>query len=715
MDIEYVHKIELYKYDNIDIIYDEFTDFNDFNDFNDFENGKYLNKNKHKSKLIFANTMKTINGEHILFYVKSNNSKENIFFISPRNIEHQYIKRINKIYNEKHLNKHNKMNVENNKNSESKSENKNENESVNENENESENELLIKTIENNIKNLCSLFYVKINDETKNKYCDLLFEKESKDVLFELCKSNKKYFICYCMISTTRMNQYHYELLKNFTLSVSNEKNKDDINNSTILKRTRTSLNCKKEMLERTSLDKNDCELWNGPPSFHHKYDEISNIPIKFTPKKYEFIKYDNDYETSSKINKFTFGLTKSNIIPWDNKNIILSGGLMYDVLTNRFDNSFCDIDLFLTGPNFDQKIETCKNILENMVENQYSFIVNYELNIISIIEKDIPRKIQLIFVKETEQEIVSSFDFTHLMFYYDGKNVYGTEKSIHQLFNGKKTEINDNYHNYRVIKYYRRGLNFDLWNDERNFFELNLTNRNKLLNEYLDKKYLKSNLNVLYYGEVIDYNGNKKKFKNYNNWTKFNEKMNESKKHFTSLVNNRLSTFHQYIVDFKISQCENILTHLDYSIYTLSARTIYVKCRLLKKILDIGGFLMMNYFIIQEKTLINYIVNKVDTIIKKYKNFFGTEIFLPYKSYNENTMILCSSFRYKPNVVDDHKIMSSDIVVKLDNLNLNDEIECLFDFDFINVYLNDECVFDLIHQKVNPTYTYINFSPMLIF
>jgi len=55
------------------------------------------------------------------------------------------------------------------------------------------------------------------------------------------------------------------------------------------------------------------------------------------------------------------------------------------------------------------------------------------------------------------------------------------------------------------------------------------------------------------------------------------------KKNFTSIVNECLSTFHQYIVDFKISQCQNILTHISYSIYTLSARTIFIKCKLLKK------------------------------------------------------------------------------------------------------------------------------------
>jgi len=109
---------------------------------------------------------------------------------------------------------------------------------------------------------------------------------------------------------------------------------------------------------------------------------------------------------------------------------------------------------------------------------------------------------------------------------------------------------------------------------------------------------------------------------------------------------------------------------------------------------------MMNYFIIQEKSLINYIVNNVDTIIEKYKNFFRTKIFLPYESYDENTMILCSSFRYKPSKIKDHLIMSDDIVMKLYNLNFNDEIECLFDFDFINV---------------GNKYTYINFSPILIF
>ena len=671
MNINFRYKNILHISDILDdYIYDEYI----HDKYEEFINSEI---NYQDNYSIFDNSIKTINDEYILFFIKSPNKK--IYFIKLGDSECKYIMNINNIYNKKYLNKKNDKN----------------------------NDIFITTIENNLKkNVNCLYYVKINNNNKNNYCNLLLNQNNDDILIDIFKYNKKYFICYCneiydeKINYKKEFDYlHYDLLKKFT-SCKNNNIESQIESEIKKILDNRGKNCKKEMIETIGLEKNECELWdsfNKLKKKEIKYDTYNEPMLsgKFTPKEYEFIKFDTVNETSNKINKYAFGLTKINIIPWENKNIILSGGLLYDVLTNRFDNNLCDIDLFLTGNDFGLKITTCKTILDNLVENQYSFIVSYETNIITIIIKDIPRIIQLIFIKETVEQIVSSFDFTHLMFYYDGINVFGTKKSISQLLDGKKTEINDNYHNYRVIKYYRRGVNFDFWNDERNFFELNLTNRNKLLNDYLDKNKLKDSSKF-----IINKYNEKIEFKNYYDLLFFSDKINKSKEHFTSLVKKDISTFSQYIIDFKINKCENILRHISDSIYSLSARTIFIKCKLFKKILDIGGFLMMNYFIIQEKSLINYIINKIDIIFKKYGDFFGKEIFLPYESYDKNKMIICSSFRYKPSEIKDHLIMSDDIVVKLNNLNLDDEIECLFDFDFINI---------------ENEYTYINFSPIYIF
>lgn len=273
------------------------------------------------------------------------------------------------------------------------------------------------------------------------------------------------------------------------------------------------------------------------------------------------------------------------------------------------------------------------------------------------------------------------------------------------------SEINNNYHNYRVIKYYKRGVGIDIWNDERKFFELNLTNRNKLLNEYNEKisysyKVDFSGIFISCWAEGSDYDNMinvNTKFKNSYDYEEFNNEMKYAKEYHLNCKDNNHSTFNQYIVDFKITNCDDILTNIYGNIFTFLGRTLYLRCKLIKQIMCVKGFIMMNYFLIQDKAIIKHIIDKVDVLLKNYTRIFANnkKVFLPYVWYDENKekMILCSTYKYKAHIINDHILSSQDIVFKLENLKINKEIDCLFDFDIVNC----------------DVYSYINLTPICIY
>lgn len=431
----------------------------------------------------------TIKGteENVYFFRRCNNGKKNLM-LKP-SVYFRYLHYINFVNNKKYITiDHFVDNM--------MSEDENEEimfylEKINNSiqEKKSKPELEFEQIINEIKKFNFIFYIKSN-------VDLNYNNE---ITNEFLKSHKKYFLTkyndndfnkcinYKKKNSILLNKYHYELLNLTTLEVdekdivfTKEKNLTNIIINRLKSDEKTIIDLKFKLLqefrETLKIEKNHCDLWNKTnfeyeihtpygistnynENFNVKYDEFidkineKQIKEKFIPQKYEFVNFFSnncaDSENNSRleiiknINKFTFGLMKNNIIPWDKKNIIMSGGLLYNVLTN-YDNNFneiMDIDLFLVGENIDSKIDTCKEILDNLIANQYEISITYNNNIIAIFIKDIPRKIQLILVNETPEEIISTFDFTHLMFYYDGMNIYGTEKSIKQLVTNNKTTL----------------------------------------------------------------------------------------------------------------------------------------------------------------------------------------------------------------------------------------------------------------------------------
>lgn len=220
--------------------------------------------------------------------------------------------------------------------------------------------------------------------------------------------------------------------------------------------------------------------------------------MEFIDKKNEIL-YD-EYEVEnfkSKLSKFTFDLDK--IIPWEESNFVFSGGLLLDIITNRFSQDFMDIDLFFYGPS-SSKIKTINKLLNNLEDNQYDYLIGHNCSVIYIFIQGIPRIIQLIITaKENPEKIINDFDIGHLMSYTDGKKIYCSKLTIEYLnaeTNIQKKSIKINYiQKYRIIKYIERG-----------FIDIqNLYDENIYLLKYFDScKYITMKKQIKLYKETYN-------------------------------------------------------------------------------------------------------------------------------------------------------------------------------------------------------------------
>lgn len=215
----------------------------------------------------------------------------------------------------------------------------------------------------------------------------------------------------------------------------------------------------------------------------------------------------NDENFLRKLGKFTFGLDK--VIPWEDGNLIFSGGLLFDIITNRFTNDLMDIDLFFYGSK-EAKLDTINKLLCNLDKEQYSYLFGYNYSVMYIFIQGIPRIIQLIMTDNNDPEsIINEFDLSFLMSYSDGEKIYCSNLVLDYLNStdehNKKIKIIFSQKN-RILKYIERGvINKNPILDTYNF----------VLNQYDSEKYLKykkqiklykltNNLTIYPDGEIID-------------------------------------------------------------------------------------------------------------------------------------------------------------------------------------------------------------------
>lgn len=211
------------------------------------------------------------------------------------------------------------------------------------------------------------------------------------------------------------------------------------------------------------------------------YNNIQSKSISSSNLEYS----DNNYYKfeitglKNRITKYAFGLDK--IIPWEKNNFVFAGGLLYDAVIDRNDNidSLSDIDLFFYGTN-ESKLNTFGQILLNLDSNNFNYLVGVNKSVVYIFIQNIPRIIQLIFTnKYYPQEIIDTFDLTHVQTYWDGNNFYCKPIAFEQFIT-RKTESNYKTKPSRLIKYLRRGVDtsdilYSDWNfilDSKQVFDL---------------------------------------------------------------------------------------------------------------------------------------------------------------------------------------------------------------------------------------------------
>ena len=478
-------------------------------------------------------------------------------------------------------------------------------------------------------------------------------------------------------------------------------------------------------------------------------NQNSNNETKLTIPNYIEYQCDNFYQ---KLGQYTFGLDK--VIPWEDSNFVFSGGLLYDIVTERLDHNLMDIDLFFYGDS-KSKHNTINKLLDNLDKEQYYYLIGYNGSVIYIFIQGLPRIIQLIMTdKKNPEEIVNSFDFTHVMSYSDGKKIFSNPDTIEQ-FETKKTIVKI-LHKNRLIKYLDRGINCK---------DLLLSNYNFLIHDEEKAKIIKSNLQKKLYNSTYNLTRYPNDLSSQINFTKFNKNRIDLSNYFGCRVNydkldnhefrenvNMFGSFVNYMhikpneilsKSIKYDKCYNIEidnrqfhTNSDSSLGTLLSlynSSIYVPCKFIKKeillkeyyqdTINFNQNVFKIFLEINEIEIINYLKSKIDKnlllnninfdfIQKKDKNEFkksldeldNNKIFLPIVSTDnkeQNKMIICASLWEKKNGFE------YDIDKIIDLLTPGQNINCLLTITIYFKYI------DLINKNID--YIDINLCPEYIF
>lgn len=184
---------------------------------------------------------------------------------------------------------------------------------------------------------------------------------------------------------------------------------------------------------------------------------LSNNDINMDTQSFEFKEFQDD-KFFQKLGMYTCGLDK--IIPWEDSNFVFSGGLLYDIMTNRYSNDLMDIDLFFFG-SAESKFKTINKLLDRLDIEQYCYLVGINESVIYIFIQGIPRIIQLIMTDKTNpSDIINSFDLTHLMSWSNGTKIFTKDLVLEQL-ETKKSNLHIKINKNRIIKYIERGVDLE--------------------------------------------------------------------------------------------------------------------------------------------------------------------------------------------------------------------------------------------------------------
>jgi hypothetical protein len=190
--------------------------------------------------------------------------------------------------------------------------------------------------------------------------------------------------------------------------------------------------------------------------------------------------------------------------------IIVAGGcvqLMVDKLCNPIDDDFknTDIDIFIYGSSTTERKETCNNIMKYFYNNYKGIYCIVRRSVVCIYFPDVMRCIQVICGKFTSPlDILLSFDFSNIKWFYDSKGIHGLYCSLETLI----TRLAVKRHNHladlkRLYKVYIRQYNIQefQYNQLKTNIPLNMLFENYIPDELANKEF---NINRENFSTVFD-------------------------------------------------------------------------------------------------------------------------------------------------------------------------------------------------------------------
>lgn len=481
----------------------------------------------------------------------------------------------------------------------------------------------------------------------------------------------------------------------------------------------------------------------------HTYTEYEDKELFHTYTEYE------DEEFIQKLGKFTFGLDK--IIPWEDGNFVFSGGLLFDIITNRFSQDLMDIDLFFYGST-ESKISTINKLLDNLDKDQYYYLIGNNHSVIYIFIQGVPRIIQLIMTdKKDPESIINEFDLSYVMSYTDGEKIYCSKIAL-EYFNAKKKIQRENaikissFNKNRIIKYMERGvigsksimnkLNFVLNEFDSNKYlmgkkQIKLYKLTYNLTRYPDgeqidfTKFVRAKINFKdYFGCSVNYNKLDNHnfmenvdmfgaFAKYMGSKKVEDIINDKEIKINKIKSKKYIKLDNYVL--KLSRCcgYNRLFSIE------DENSIYISCNflsseLIEKDTNENKILKIK-FEINNESIIKYLTTKLnkyclldglnseligkDLIKLKYK-LDETKIYMPFDetTVKLDKLEICSKI-YNTDIDDFYSLNDFGI---LDTLNKYETVNCLFDMViFLNVTnVNNVKKIEYIDINLRPRYIF---------
>mgnify|MGYP003147065355 CR=1 FL=1 len=181
---------------------------------------------------------------------------------------------------------------------------------------------------------------------------------------------------------------------------------------------------------------------------------------------YEGKRVFNDLTTFKKrLQEFTYNLIDDDF-PYKN-NVVLAGGGVHKCLESRIDLNkvpeYSNLDIFICHPDLKILTKDTKKVIKYFQDRHSEdniFWVHKNTNVIRLYVSGYNRMIQLVLFKNTIENIVSKFDFSHVQYVYDGKTIKSTLPGLE--YANYLVSVHDGYYDVHFPKRFQKAKDLKL-------------------------------------------------------------------------------------------------------------------------------------------------------------------------------------------------------------------------------------------------------------